>query len=160
MYPTQILRWIATPQTTPETPAPRKWSLVPTNGGAELYFGEGYSEDGVTAGIFQAECRGESLDAYSESRRLAAPSLNLSPKSTSTITINAVGSVPAAGLSLSLDVDYPYRGLLSVTLTSPLVPRSRSKIAIFAIAPQMSRSMTTRLVGLRDKAFRVIGRSR
>ncbi len=104
---------------TPETPTPRKWSLVPTNGGAELYFGEGYSEDGVTAGIFQAECRGESLDAYSESQSPGSAITESQPQVTSTITINAVGSVPAAGLSLSLDVDYPYRGLLSVTLTSP-----------------------------------------
>jgi len=103
---------------TPETPTPVPWSLVPTNGGAEVYFGEGAATGGA-AGIYQSDCRGERLDAYAET---ATPGEDISASQlevTNSINIGASGSVPNAGLSLDLNITHEYRGDLKITLTSP-----------------------------------------
>ena len=103
---------------TPETPTPSPWSLVPTNGGADLYFGPGVPTGG-TAGVYQGVCRGEFLDSYSGS---ATPNIAITkaePSAVSTISVSASGSVPAAGLNLSLQVTYVFRGILSIVLEAP-----------------------------------------
>ena len=103
---------------TPETPTPTPWSLVPTNGGADLYFGPGVATGG-TAGVYAGVCRGELLQPYSAS---AAPGEDISasqPEVTNSLSFGALGSVPSAGLSLDLNVTHVYRGDLKITLTSP-----------------------------------------
>ena len=103
---------------TPETPTPVPWSLIPTSGGSEVYFGEGAATGG-TAGIYLSTCRGELLDAYAES---ANPGEEISASQdvvTSSLNIGASGSVPSAGISLDLNITHVYRGDLKITLTSP-----------------------------------------
>ena len=103
---------------TPETPTPRPWSLVPTDGGAELYFGDG---DGPltegSADIFQGYCR-PVPDEFDESVTPAS-AINDKQTVTSTITIDSRGSLPSAGIALDLDISHTYRGDLTITVTSP-----------------------------------------
>ena len=103
---------------TPETPTPLPWSLVPTDGGAELYFGDG---DGPltegSADIFQGYCR-PVPDEFDESVTPAS-AINDNQTVTSTITIDSRGSLPSAGIALDLDISHTYRGDLTITVTSP-----------------------------------------
>ena len=103
---------------TPETPAPVAWSLIPTNGGAELYFGEGSGTLGA-AGLYEATCYGQSSEFYDTAQDVGGALDAESPSQSATITLTATGSVPLAGLLLDLSIEHPYRGDLSVSLTSP-----------------------------------------
>jgi subtilisin-like proprotein convertase family protein len=103
---------------TPETPAPVSWSLVPTNGGAELYFGEGSGASG-SAGLHEAACYGQSSESYDTTQSVESALDAESPSQSATITLTATGSVPLAGLLLDLAIEHPYRGDLSVSITSP-----------------------------------------
>ena len=101
---------------TPETPTPVTWSLVPADGGAELYFGDGPATGG-SAGIYQGSCR-PSADEFDETVT-PATAINDNQTTTSTITIDALGSLPSSGIALDLDISHTYRGDLTITVTSP-----------------------------------------
>ena len=103
---------------TPETPVPVAWSLIPTNGGAELYFGEGSGTLGA-AGLYEATCYGQSSEFYDTAQDVGGALDADSPSQSATITLTATGSVPLAGLLLDLSIEHPYRGDLSVSITSP-----------------------------------------
>ena len=103
---------------TPETPAPVPWSLIPTSGGAELYFGEGSRTSG-TAGLYEATCYGQYSESYDATQDVGITINAESSSQSSTITLTATGDVPRAGLLLDLSIEHQYRGDLRVSLTSP-----------------------------------------
>ncbi|MDB2365856.1 proprotein convertase P-domain-containing protein [Luminiphilus sp.] len=102
---------------TPETPTPSVWSLVPTNGGAELYFGEGSETDG-SAGIYQGYCR-PTPDEFEKSVS-PGTAINDNQTITSTVTVTSLGVLPSTGLALDLNISHTYRGDLTITVISPI----------------------------------------
>ena len=115
---------------TPATPTPVPWSLVPTDGGAELYFadGDGPLTEG-SADIFQGYCR-PVPDEFDESAEPAS-AINDNQTTTSTISIDSLGLLPSTGIALDLDISHTYRGDLTITVTSP----AGTSVAIATNAP-------------------------
>ncbi|MDG1215392.1 MAG: proprotein convertase P-domain-containing protein, partial [Luminiphilus sp.] len=103
---------------TPETTAPVLWSLVPADGGAKVYFGEGTATGGSVR-LYEANCRGELLEPYSKSASIAEEISESQPEVASSLSIDTNGVVPNDGLSLDLNIAHSYRGDLKITLTSP-----------------------------------------
>jgi hypothetical protein len=82
----------------PRPRRPRRYRGVwfPTNGGAELYFGEGSGTSGA-AGLHEATCYGQSSESYDTTQSVGSALNAETPDQSATITLTASGSVPLTG---------------------------------------------------------------